>query len=80
MPDSIQMFVDGAPITVSSACTVASAIAIAGRNCRTSVSGEPRGPLCGMGICFECRAMVNGKQHTRTCLILCEPAMEVVTT
>jgi sarcosine oxidase subunit alpha len=33
-----------------------------------------------MGICFECRATVNGKQHTRTCQILCEPAMEVVTT
>ncbi len=80
MPESFQMLVNGAAITVGSACTVAAAIAIAGAPCRTSVSGQPRGPLCGMGICFECRATVNGKQHTRTCQIFCEPAMEVVTT
>jgi len=30
---------------------------------RTSVTGEPRGPLCGMGICFECRT-ASGE---RTC-------------
>src|SRR5215470_1169611 len=31
---------------------------------RTSVSGELRGPLCGMGICYECR----NESHVRTCL------------
>ncbi|MGC4001121.1 MAG: FAD-dependent oxidoreductase [Anaeromyxobacter sp.] len=34
---------------------------------RTSVSGEPRAPLCGMGVCMECRATVNGVAHQRTC-------------
>lgn len=34
---------------------------------RLSVTGEPRGPLCGMGICFECRATIDGKPHVRTC-------------
>jgi D-hydroxyproline dehydrogenase subunit gamma len=59
--------------------TVAVAIAIAGQPCRTSVTGEPRGPLCGMGICFECRAVVDGIPHSRTCQILCEPDMDVST-
>lgn len=36
---------------------------------RTSVRGEPRGPLCGMGICFECRVEVNGTPHHRACMI-----------
>ena len=39
---------------------------------RISVTGEPRAALCGMGICFECRAVVNGIPHRRTCQILCE--------
>ncbi len=34
---------------------------------RRSVTDEPRGPLCGMGICFECRARVDGVEHQRTC-------------
>ena len=25
-----------------------------------SVSGEPRAPLCGMGICYECRVTIDG--------------------
>jgi len=47
--------------------TIAAALMAAGQSCRTSVTGEPRGPLCGMGICFECRATVHGVPHQRTC-------------
>ncbi|MGI4758451.1 MAG: 2Fe-2S iron-sulfur cluster-binding protein [Janthinobacterium lividum] len=32
-----------------------------------------------MGICFECRATVNGVAQRRTCQILCEPGMLVET-
>lgn len=45
---------------------------------RTSVTGAPRGPLCGMGICFECRATIDGRVHVRTCMTLCRDGMEVV--
>jgi len=41
--------------------------------------GEARGPLCGMGLCFECRVSINGQPHCRSCLTLCEPGMEVRT-
>ena len=44
-----------------------------------SVTGEPRGPLCGMGICFECRATIDGMPHQRSCQILCAAGMEVRT-
>jgi sarcosine oxidase subunit alpha len=46
---------------------------------RTSVTGEPRGPVCGMGICFECRVTVNDAPHQRACLIQCETGMRVDT-
>jgi sarcosine oxidase subunit alpha len=32
-----------------------------------------------MGICFECRAVVNGLSHCRSCQIPCEPGMDVKT-
>jgi len=79
MPSEVNLTVNGTPVTVTAGATVAVAIAMAGQACRTSVSGEPRGPLCGMGICFECRAIVNGIPHCRSCQILCEPGMEVRT-
>jgi sarcosine oxidase subunit alpha len=46
---------------------------------RRSVSGEARGPLCGMGICFECRVTIDGVAHVRSCQTLCENGMDVRT-
>ncbi len=46
---------------------------------RTSVNGEPRGPLCGMGICFECRVVIDGEPHQRSCTVPAGEGMEVVT-
>lgn len=71
--------VNGASLLVRAGTTVAVAMTMAQQPCRSSVKGEPRGPLCGMGICFECRAMVNGIPHSRSCQLLCEPGMEVRT-
>lgn len=79
IPAQIQIIIDGRQMTVAAGSTVAVAIALAGLNCRTSIIGEPRGPLCAMGICFECRATVNGIAHSRTCQLLCEPSMDIRT-
>jgi D-hydroxyproline dehydrogenase subunit gamma len=78
MPSELTVRVNGATVSVPAGATVAVAMVIAGQPCRTSVTGEARGPLCGMGICFECRATVNGLPHSRTCQLLCEPDMEVM--
>jgi hypothetical protein len=79
MSDQVTLTVNGATVSVPPGATVAVAVAIAGQACRVSVSGEPRGPLCGMGICFECRVAINGIPHCRSCQILCQPGMEVMT-
>jgi hypothetical protein len=83
MPDSksgsVTLSVNGSPVIVVAGATVAVAVAIAGQACRTSVSGEPRGPLCGMGICYECRVSINGMPHCRSCQILCQSGMDVRT-
>jgi D-hydroxyproline dehydrogenase subunit gamma len=79
MPDEISLRINGAPISVRSGATVAAAMMMASEACRTSVTGEPRGPLCGMGICFECRVVINGIPHCRSCLVICESGMDVRT-
>jgi D-hydroxyproline dehydrogenase subunit gamma len=79
MSSAVTLMVNGTEIAVPPGATVAVAVAMAGQPCRISVDGSPRGPLCGMGICFECRVRINGKSHCRSCQILCEPGMDVKT-
>jgi predicted molibdopterin-dependent oxidoreductase YjgC len=77
MPESFTVFVNGVRVAVSSGSTAAVAVLLAGAACRTSVSGEPRAPLCGMGTCFECRVEVNGERQRRSCQVVCEPNMDI---
>jgi D-hydroxyproline dehydrogenase subunit gamma len=79
MLSQVKLTVNGATMCVPSGATVAVAVAIAGQRCRKSVTGEPRGALCGMGICFECRVTIDRRTHSRSCQTLCEPGMEVST-
>jgi D-hydroxyproline dehydrogenase subunit gamma len=79
MPEPVVLSVNGSRVTVPWGASVAAAVALAGRACRRSVGGEPRGPLCGMGICFECRVTIDGKGHRPSCQVLCRPGMEVST-
>ena len=80
MADKVSLMVDGISVTVPTGAMVSAAVALAGVSAfRKSVSGEPRGPLCGMGICFECRVTINGRAHCRSCQVPCEAGMEVRT-
>jgi predicted molibdopterin-dependent oxidoreductase YjgC len=80
MPDAIRLRINGREVAVPENTTLAAAVLIAGFPAtRRSVTGQPRGPLCGMGICFECRATVDGISQRRTCQTLCREGMEVIT-
>ena len=79
MPERVALTINGVRMEVEPGTTVANATLLAGQPCRMSVSGGPRGPLCGMGICFECRVIINGTRHCRSCQMLCEPGMDVRT-
>ncbi len=76
---SVALTVNGTAISVAPGTMVAAAVLMVGAPTRTSVTGEPRGPLCGMGICFECRVTIDGVSHQRSCQILCAPGMSVST-
>ena len=77
---TLRIFVDGRAIDAGQATTVAAAMWNAGLvHLRTSVTGERRGPLCAMGICFECRVTIDGVPHRRACMEACAPEMRVET-
>jgi predicted molibdopterin-dependent oxidoreductase YjgC len=58
--------------------TIAAALYAAGvRAWRTSRSGEARGLLCGMGVCYDCLVTVDGVPNVRACQMLVEPGMVV---
>lgn len=76
---NIHLTVNGRPVSVPAGAMVSTAVAQAGAGYRRSVSGEPRGPLCGMGICFECRVTIDGREHCRSCQVPCADGMEVRT-
>ncbi len=80
MPDAVTLTIDGRPASVRAGASVAAAILGTGQAAmRASVEGAPRGPLCAMGICFECRVTIDGIPHRLACQTLCQPGMEVRT-
>jgi sarcosine oxidase subunit alpha len=78
--ETIQLQINGKPVRVPAGTVLAAAIAQAGvATFRRSVTKQPRAPLCGMGICMECRVTINGQSQCRSCQTLCEEGMEVRT-
>jgi predicted molibdopterin-dependent oxidoreductase YjgC len=80
MPIQVHIRVNGRAVSVADGTTVAAAVMAAEEYAfRRSVTGQPRGPLCGMGICFECRVTIDGVPQSRSCQTLCVEGMEVRT-
>jgi sarcosine oxidase subunit alpha len=80
MAERVRIRVDGQPLEVAAGTSLLAALWNAGvRVVRTSVAGEPRGPLCGMGVCMECRVTVDGRPQRRACLETVREGLEVRT-
>jgi predicted molibdopterin-dependent oxidoreductase YjgC len=82
MAELIPLTIDGRSTAVAAGTTVAAAVAIAAGASgvtRRSVTGQARAPLCGMGVCQECRVTINGRAHVLSCQTLCQPGMDVQT-
>jgi len=76
----LHLRIDGEEVWAEAGWTVAALLERLGRSAaRRSVLGERRAPLCGMGICFECRVTIDGERHRRGCQVLCREGMEVAT-
>ncbi len=79
MSATIRLSVDSQVVEVPSGASVAAAVACAGMGFRRSRSGEARAPLCGMGVCFECRVRIDGVAQLRACMTPAREGMQVST-
>lgn len=74
-----ELLIDGRALSVAEGTSVAAELALGGDGCsRTSVSGQRRAPLCGMGICQECRVTIDERRRL-ACQTLCSDGMNVRT-
>ena len=80
MNGTIEILANGKPLPSEPGSSVAAALMNAGiMTFGISVQGEPRGPLCGMGICQECRVTIDGEPHQRACLVTVAAGMRIET-
>ncbi|MGE7956673.1 2Fe-2S iron-sulfur cluster-binding protein [Pseudomonas sp. NPDC089530] len=71
------IYLDHQALSVGAGLSVAAALAASGdERTRTSCTGQPRAPFCGMGICQECRMTIDGRRQL-ACQTLCREGMHV---
>ncbi len=75
----ITLIVDGESVAAYQGETLLAALIASGRKVlrKHPVSGEGRGALCGMGVCFDCTVTVNGVHNVRSCMTEVEDKMEI---
>lgn len=73
--------VDGVPVPFRPGQSVGAALIAAGlRSWRTTrVEGRPRGVFCGIGVCFDCLATIDGVPNRRACRVPAADGMVVTT-
>jgi aerobic-type carbon monoxide dehydrogenase small subunit (CoxS/CutS family) len=78
-PTHTVLDINGIRQQVPPGITVAAALGLFAQGItRLSVQADPRAALCGMGICQECRVLING-QIRLACQTLCVSDMVVRT-
>mgnify|MGYP001043404188 CR=1 FL=1 len=81
-PNSVTITVDGQRLSVPAHRSVAAALMGDGGHAgwrRTRRGDEPRGLFCGIGVCYDCVATVDGRTTVRTCLVTVQDGMRVET-
>lgn len=74
-----EVTVNGRPVQVAEGASVVAALWVAGhRDSARSLTRQPRGALCGMGSCQECRVRVDGA-WVLGCLTVCEQGQAILT-
>jgi len=74
----VRLTFDGREIEALDGETIAAALAASGIVAlRQARSGAPRGPFCGMGVCFDCLVTVDGRPSQRACLTKVSAGMDV---
>ena len=78
---SFEIQFDGEKIVAYEGETIGAALLAAGRRTLryTNKFERPRGLYCGIGLCQECRVIINGVPNTQACQTLATPGCQVET-
>jgi hypothetical protein len=78
MSDTVEFLFNDATVVARAGQSVAAALIAAGERClRVDEAGNPKGVLCGIGVCWECRCSIDGVTNTRACMTTVKPGMVV---
>jgi len=78
MPPEFEFTFEGRPITARDGQSVAAALIEAGERClRIDEAGNPKGVVCAIGQCWECRCSIDGVADIRACMTAAKPNMVV---
>jgi sarcosine oxidase subunit alpha len=77
----VEIFINGRACTAHEGETVLAALIASGYKAlrKSRKREEPRGPLCGMGVCYECLVTINRQPNQKACMTQVEERMEVLT-
>ena len=77
--DVLTVTINGQPYAAGFGWTIAATLVAHGFvTCRCNAAGQPRGPFCFSGICFECLVEIDGKPNQQACLTRVSPGMQVI--
>ena len=81
VPTTVTVTVDGRAVTGRAGQSLAGLLLDDGQGSwrTTSAQGAPRGVFCGIGVCFDCTAAIDGTHGLRTCLVEAADGMVVET-
>ena len=76
---AVTLHFEGEPVEAREGDSVAAALLAAGHLVlrTTPVSGAARGPLCMMGVCFECLLEIDGMVNLQGCMTAVRCGMQV---
>ena len=78
MRSGFQFTFEGRRIDAREGQSVAAALLAAGERClRIDEAGNPKGAVCCIGFCWECRCSIDGVPDTRACMTEAKPGMVV---
>ena len=70
MKERIKIKINGKEATACQGDTVLASLVASGHKIlkKSRKLNENRGPLCGMGVCYECQVTINGVPNQRACM------------
>jgi len=76
---TVTIHINGQPHAVDAGWTVAAALIARGHTqCRCNAAGQPRGPFCLTGLCFECLVEIDSTPNCQACQTTVTEGMNIV--